>query len=314
MERKLITFDWAIKHLLRNKENFDILEGFLSELLYTDIQIIELLESESNQEDEKDKFNRVDVLAKDSNNALILIEVQYDRELDYFHRILYGSSKLITEYFEKSEKYSQLKKVITVHLIYFDLGSGADYLYKGTTQFIGINVKDILNLNETQKELFNTENVSDIFPQNYLIRIGSFHDEIKNTLDEWIYFFKNGIIKENFKAKNIDKAKQKLDVLKMNEKERVEYENYLENLSYQKSVFETARFEGRLEGKIEGIQEGEIKKSQQTLIKLLSKKFGLTDDEIALIKKCNIIEKLDFAIDDFVFAENKSDVLVKLKP
>ena len=32
-KRKLITFDWAIKRLLRSKANFGILEGFLSELL-----------------------------------------------------------------------------------------------------------------------------------------------------------------------------------------------------------------------------------------------------------------------------------------
>ncbi len=31
--RKLISFDWAMKRLLRSKANFEILEGFLSELL-----------------------------------------------------------------------------------------------------------------------------------------------------------------------------------------------------------------------------------------------------------------------------------------
>ena len=36
MTRKLISFDWAIKKLLRSKANFGILEGFLSELLFTD--------------------------------------------------------------------------------------------------------------------------------------------------------------------------------------------------------------------------------------------------------------------------------------
>ena len=46
--RRLITFDWAIKRLLRSKANFDVLEGFLSELLRDDIEILEVLESESN--------------------------------------------------------------------------------------------------------------------------------------------------------------------------------------------------------------------------------------------------------------------------
>jgi hypothetical protein len=38
--RKLITFDWALKRLLRSKANFDILEGFFSELLKEDIKIL----------------------------------------------------------------------------------------------------------------------------------------------------------------------------------------------------------------------------------------------------------------------------------
>ena len=54
MPRKLISFDWAIKRILRSKANFDILEGFLSELLYEDIKILEILESESNQDEFSD--------------------------------------------------------------------------------------------------------------------------------------------------------------------------------------------------------------------------------------------------------------------
>ena len=40
-----ISFDWAIKKLLRSKANFGILEGFLSELLHEDIKIMEILET-----------------------------------------------------------------------------------------------------------------------------------------------------------------------------------------------------------------------------------------------------------------------------
>ncbi len=47
--KRLIRFDWAVKRLLRNKANFVILEGFLSELLSDDIKINNILESEGNQ-------------------------------------------------------------------------------------------------------------------------------------------------------------------------------------------------------------------------------------------------------------------------
>jgi hypothetical protein len=59
---KLVHFDWAIKNLLRNKDNFDILEGFLSELLHTKVTIEALLESESNKKHKDDRSNRVDLL------------------------------------------------------------------------------------------------------------------------------------------------------------------------------------------------------------------------------------------------------------
>ena len=282
MHRELVTFDWAIKHILRNKANFDILEGFLSELLKIDIIIVELLESESNQEYNSDKFNRVDVLAKDETGTMILIEVQYERELDYFHRILFGSSKLVTQYFKKSEKYSEIKKIVTVHIVYFDIGNGKDYFYKGMTQFIGIYQKDMLELSQSQRDLFKIGKVEDIFPQNYIIRVGNFNNDVKNPFDEWVYFLKNGDIKDNFKAKNIMEAKEKLDVLKLNENERTEYDNYLESLSYQKSVIETAKIEGKIEGKIETA----IKMRNDGLSNdVISKYTGLTIEEIEKLKQ-----------------------------
>ena len=90
---KYIRFDWAIKRLLRNKANFGVLEGFLTVLLGEKIQIMEILESEGNQQREDDKFNRVDIRARNSKDEIILVEVQNTRELYYLERILYGVAK-----------------------------------------------------------------------------------------------------------------------------------------------------------------------------------------------------------------------------
>jgi hypothetical protein len=59
--KSLVQFDWALKHILRNKVHFPILEGLLSELLKTNVVIKGLLESESNKESAEDKSNRVDI-------------------------------------------------------------------------------------------------------------------------------------------------------------------------------------------------------------------------------------------------------------
>ena len=125
-ERKLVSFDWAVKKLLRSKANFEVLEGFLSELLFDDIKILEVLESESNCENVNDKFNRVDIKVKNSKNEIIIIEVQFDDERDFFQMLLYSSSKNICEHLDRGDPYSDVIKVISINILYFDLGEGSD--------------------------------------------------------------------------------------------------------------------------------------------------------------------------------------------
>ena len=229
-QKQLIRFDWAMKRLLRNKANFGILEGFLSELLQTDISIIEILDAESNKQTEKDKSNRVDILVKDSKGDLIIIEVQNEREYDYFQRMLYGVSKAITEHIDEGFAYAKVKKVIAVNVVYFNLGQGEDYLYYGTTAFKGVHKNDVLGLSESQKGTFKVDLVKDIFPEYYIIKVDQFDNNAQNKLDEWIYFFKNSSIKSNFSAKGLQEASKKLDFLKMPYEEQLAYKRYLSDL------------------------------------------------------------------------------------
>ena len=228
--KKLIRFDWAMKKLLRHKANFDILEGFLTELLGENIKIQKILESEGNKESEDDKHNRVDMLVENGKGELIIIEVQNSQEYDYFHRILFGASKAVTEYIKEGEPYASVKKVISVTIAYFDLGQGKDYVYHGTTSFKGIHKHDILNLSAKQKELYEKENVHEIFPEYWLIKVSKFRNRIMDKLDEWIYFLKNGEVQEGFSAKGLSEAKEKLDEMKMSDAEREAYQRYLKKL------------------------------------------------------------------------------------
>lgn len=67
-----------------------MLEGFFTVFLGEKVTILEILESESNQLSADDKFNRVDIKARDSKDEIIIIEIQNTRELYYLERILYG--------------------------------------------------------------------------------------------------------------------------------------------------------------------------------------------------------------------------------
>ena len=153
MAKKLVRFDWAMKRMLRHKANFDILEGFLSELLGDAVTIKQILDSESNKETNDDKHNRVDILVENSKDELVIIEVQNSKEYDYFHRMLYGTSKAISEHIKEGQAYAEVKKIISITIAYFDLGQGKDYVYHGTTVFRGVHKNDILTLSGKQVEL-----------------------------------------------------------------------------------------------------------------------------------------------------------------
>jgi predicted transposase/invertase (TIGR01784 family) len=295
--RKLVSFDWAMKKLLRSKANYEILEGFLSELLKEDIKIQEILESETNQDSRDDKYNRVDLKVKNSEGEILLIEVQYNNQYDYFHRILYSSSKTITEHIDKGDEYLKVTKVISVNILYFDLGHGKDYVYHGTTNFRGIHENDELELNEKQKELFLKENPEDIFPEYYLLKVNNFNDIAKDSLDEWIYFLKNGDIKEEFKAKGLKKADIELEVLKLDKKDYAAYDKYIEDRRYERSLAGDNYRSGKIDGKKEGIKEGmkegidkgkiEAAKNLLDILepKVIAQKLGLSLLDVEKLKK-----------------------------
>jgi len=256
--KKLIRFDWAIKTILRNKKNFSILEGFLSELLHTDVKIQELLESESNKNHVRDKFNRVDVLARLGEDQLVIIEVQCEAQSDFLSRMLYGVSKVVVEHLQAGERYRQIPRVISVNIVYFDLGEGEDYIYYGKTEFKGIHKHDILQLHDSQKKHYPTkiDHIANILPEYYVLKVGAFDLRVKNTLDEWMYALKQSEVKPEFKAQGIQEAGEKLSELKLSEEERAAYERYVDNARNARSTIETAYEEGESKGEAKGLAKG----------------------------------------------------------
>ncbi|MFV0346214.1 MAG: Rpn family recombination-promoting nuclease/putative transposase [Bacteroidales bacterium] len=242
--KNLIRFDWAIKRLLRNKADFSVLEGFLSELLREDVQIQNVLESESNQKHSFDKYNRVDILVKNSKDELVIIEIQNQTEYDYFHRMVYGASKTLTEYMSLGETYEAVKKVYTISIVYFDLGQGDDYVYRGKTDFIGIHKADKLMLSTKQTKMFGGKiEPSQILPEYYLIKVNQFDGVAKDTLDQWIYYLKTNDIKDNFTAKGINKARERWRFDTLPEEERRRYNRHLKNLMDEASSIRSQKID-----------------------------------------------------------------------
>ena len=172
----------------------------------------------------------MDILVENEKGELVIIEVQNTQEYDYFHRMLFGASKAITEHIKEGSAYAQVKKVISITIAYFDLGQGKDYVYHGTTVFKGIHKGDILGLSDKQIEVYQKNSVHEIYPEYWVIKTGKFRNRINDRLDEWIYFLKNAEIKPSFSAKGLKEANEKLDAMKLPEKERVAYDKYLRHL------------------------------------------------------------------------------------
>lgn len=239
-ERTLVSFDWALKNILRDKANFDVLEGFLSTLLGRDIRILSLLESEANQRDEFDKYNRVGLLAVDANESILVIELQYTWQAAYLKRVLYGAAKLIVENLKLGDSYDKVRKVISVSIVYFPFtDEDNDYLYHSQTEFYGMNrgtrlLLDMGNLPKREKTSNDVAPVTvdrrthvNIFPEYYLIEVNHFQNVIQQPIDEWVYLFKNSQVRDDFRSRNIQTAKAKLDLLQMSEKERRAYETFM---------------------------------------------------------------------------------------
>ena len=294
--RSMISFDWAMKRLLRNKANFEVLEGFLSELLRRKIIVKSIAESESNKARENEKGTRLDMLVEADGKELVIVELQYFGEAEYFHRMLYGVSRVVTEHLKAGEKYSNVRKVYSISIVYFDLGEGDDYIYHGFTDFKGLHTQTSLQLNPNQRTLYDKMFPGDLYPEYYIIKLGKFNDVAKNTLDEWVYYLKNYKIEADFTAQGLDKAREILAYDNLSEQDKAKYRHDMDMRLLSDSEITTARQEGELKGEAIGLEKGEaigeLKKALAIAAKLLKKGTpleevaeltGLTMDEINII-------------------------------
>ena len=262
----LVRFDFAIKNLLRDKKNFDILEGFIEVFLNKKCKIIDILESESNQETAEDKFNRVDIKARGTYGEIFIVEVQTTRYTYYLERILYGVSKAVVEQIGNGGQYGEIKQVYSISVVYYDLGVGDDYFYECKSDFYGVHTHNMLQLSRrdelTVEEIKNGDkrkfkyeklSASDIFPKYYLIRINAYKKFIADAMGEWMEFLKNNSIKSDTTVPGLVKAREKLIYANMTKEERYLYDRHIESLRNE----EEAITEAEIKGIEKGFNKGE---------------------------------------------------------
>lgn len=244
-----------LDRLLRQKANFGVLEGFLTVFLGEKVTILEILESESNQLSVEDKFNRVDIKARNSKDEIIIIEIQNTRELYYLERILYGVAKAITEHISLGETYYKVKKIYSISVLYFDIGKGSDYLYYGQNHFVGVHTGDHLQVNVKERDAIVSRMPAEIFPEYVLIRVNEFDKVAVTPLEEWMKYLKDGTIRPDTTAPGLSEAREKLRYFSMPPKERMAYDEHLSAVMIQNDVLDSAKLEGKIEGRAEGRAE-----------------------------------------------------------
>ena len=277
-ESKYIRFDWAIKRILRDKANKEVLEGLIHVLIGQPVTITEILESENNKDRLEDKGNRVDVKAQTEKGEIIIVEVQLTKERDFFQRILFGTATAINDQIGIRQHYDVIKKVYSINILYFNFGKGDDYAFHGVTTFHGMTNKDaVLEFNtRREKEYIDNEQrrmtmPEEVFPEYFLLIVDRFDEVAKTPIEEWMAYLKDGAIRDDTTAPGLQEARRKLAFMSMTENERREYREYMVSVHAAKDALDTAKADGRAEGLAEGLAKGMEKGLAEGMEKGLAK-------------------------------------------
>jgi predicted transposase/invertase (TIGR01784 family) len=278
-ERTIVSLDYAIKYMLRDKANFGILSGFLTELLNKKVTVDAILESESNKDDPDGKSNRLDLKARIDDGEIAVFEIQFHQLVDFFGKVLFGVSKAIVEQVASGKPYD-IKKVYSVNIAYYDLGAEREYLFSAKIDgFRGLHFEDE-KISFAQAPISGKGPKADIHPEYYLILPKMFDGQLRGRFDEWIYVLQNSAVRENFTAAGIAEAADKLDYLKMTATEKATYDRFRDDRSDLDQVALTARAEGKAEGHAEGKVEGHAQGKAEGMAKvfeLLEKGVSMAD-------------------------------------
>ena len=292
MEKPLISFDYAIKYLLKNKGDYDIIEGFISALFasqgYPPIKINALLDTESNKEELELKKSIADLVVEDSEGNKYIVEIERAYTPNFMHKACFNSSRLVVDGIYGNQDYTTIKKIFHISLLYFSTKEMQKPIYHGKTIIHEVDTKHPVDVTIANEGLviFNTPNV---FPEYFFISVPMFDDVINSEIDEWLYVMKHSEIRQGFKSPYMTKVAERLSVIKMSSEERNEYIYYQKQSVHSQDILNAARAEGEFKGEAKGRAEA-IEKTAINMLKekiddkLISSVTGYSLEEISKLK------------------------------
>jgi len=288
MEKPLISFDFAIKYLLKNKGDYDIIEGFISALFasqgYPPIKINALLDTESNKEELELKKSIADLVVEDGEGNKYIVEIERAYTPNFMHKACFNSSRLVVDGIYGSQDYTTIKKIFHISLLYFSTKGMQKPIYHGKTIVHEVDTKHPVDVSIANEGLviFNTPNV---FPEYFFISVPMFDDIINSEIDEWLYVMKHSEIKQSFKSPYMAKVAERLAVIKMSAEERNEYIYYQKQSVHSQDILQAAETKGRAEGRFKEKVEIALNLLRQNLpLDVISSATGLSKDELNELK------------------------------
>jgi predicted transposase/invertase (TIGR01784 family) len=261
--------DVAFKELFGHNQN--IFMNFVNAILglKEDKKIVEVqfLNSELSNEKEEERGVRLDVFAKFNDNTFTNLEMQYAVYKEFEKRTLYHFSKIYRSQLKKGENIKDLKPVIMINILNFELFDDVDDFHSKIVPY------DILH----QKRRCNDLEV-------HFIEIPKLHRNCYNVtdnLERWVLFLKEPT-KENLEmlahnSQEIAEAYEKLENLSKNPKKRIEYEARKMQLLDDMTQYASYRDEGEIKAKLEMARE--MKSDGEPLEKIM-KYTHLTKEQI----------------------------------
>ena len=257
-DKPLISFDFAIKYLLRNKGDYDIVEGFISALLamegYKPVKINALLESESNRESADLKRSIADLVVQDEDDNKYIVEIERSFTPNFMHKACFNTSRLVVDSISGNQDYTTIKKVFHISLLYFATQEMKKPIYHGKTIIHEVDTAHPVNVRIANQGLVMFEH-KNVFPEYFFISIPLFDEAIHQEIDEWLYMMKHSEVREDFKSPYMKKVQERLAVLKMSEADRMAYYSYLKEAVHSQDVLMAATEKGKTE------RENEIAKA-----------------------------------------------------
>ena len=215
-------------------------DNLISDLVYTD--------TEQHAENSYEKISRLDICCQLVSGVQIDIEVQVSNDLAWIGRSLFYWSKLYAGSLVKGDSYSELKPVICINLMKFNIFKDESKKQPHTTAKI-CNIKDgepitnLLELHFLELQKFKKKSLSEM-----------------SRAEKWLAYFSGKLSKREESAMLHDNILGKaINIRNEFMKDPDNYAAYLnremEILDY-KSMMKQERSEGREEGREEGRAEG----------------------------------------------------------